>query len=105
MTANQRLPRRQPQMGPRSEGEQQALDGNQLNLAEAQAEGGIPTGGGERLVATEDLPGDAVGDAGVEKIKIAHDPQKPSAREVEEHRVSHYQFCRWCRECLLQLVP
>jgi hypothetical protein len=95
------LPRRPSRKGPRSEGEQAALSEDQLAPAEAQAEDGEPAGGGERLIATEDIPGDATGDAGVQKIKVAHDPQKPSAREVEEHRVTHYPFCRWCRECLL----
>ena len=98
LTTSTRLPRRLSQEGPRSEGEQQTPSGDHLTPAEDE---GAPVGGEERHVATEDIPGEAVGEAGVENDKVAHDPQKPSASEVEDHRVTHYPFCRWCRECLL----
>jgi len=34
------------------------------------------------------------------KIPIAPAPVKPSAREVEDHRIAHYPYRNWCIECL-----
>jgi len=36
----------------------------------------------------------------VEPLKIAPSPQRPSATDVEEHRVTHIPFRSWCRECV-----
>ncbi len=36
----------------------------------------------------------------VEPLKIAPSPQKPSAADVEEHRVTHIAFRSWCRGCV-----
>ena len=36
----------------------------------------------------------------VEPLKIAPSPQKPSATDVEEHRVTHIPYRSWCRECV-----
>ena len=36
----------------------------------------------------------------VEPIKTAPSPTMPSAVEAEEHRVTHYPFRSWCRECV-----
>ena len=33
-------------------------------------------------------------------VKMGVVPLKPSAAEVERHRVAHYPYRRWCRECL-----
>ena len=32
-------------------------------------------------------------------LKIAFAPTKPSAAEIEEHRVTHYPYRSWCDEC------
>ena len=37
----------------------------------------------------------------VEPLKTAPSPTMPSAAEVEEHRVAHYPFRSWCRECVM----
>ena len=37
----------------------------------------------------------------VEPIKTAPSPTMPSAAEAEEHRVTHYPFRSWCRECVM----
>ena len=34
----------------------------------------------------------------VEPLKVAPSLQKPSAADVEEHRVAHIPFRSWCRE-------
>ncbi len=31
---------------------------------------------------------------------MAPDPFMPSAAEVEEHRVTHWPYSSWCRECV-----
>ena len=35
-----------------------------------------------------------------EPLRIAQSPQKPSAADVEEHRVTHIPYRSWCRECV-----
>ena len=37
----------------------------------------------------------------VEPLAVSPSPSKPSAAEVEEHRVTHIPFRRWCRECMM----
>ena len=39
-------------------------------------------------------------DQEAEAVKIGRDPKLPSASEVEEHRISHFPFRIWCRECI-----
>ena len=36
----------------------------------------------------------------VEPLRVAPSPQRPSATDVEEHRVTHIPFRSWCRECV-----
>ena len=36
----------------------------------------------------------------VEPLRIAPSPQRPSAADVEEHRVTHIPYRSWCRECV-----
>ena len=36
----------------------------------------------------------------VEPLRMALSPQRPSATDVEEHRVTHIPFRSWCRECV-----
>ena len=33
-------------------------------------------------------------------VKVGTVPVKPTAAEVERHRIAHYPYRRWCRECL-----
>ena len=33
-------------------------------------------------------------------VKVGSVPVKPTAAEVERHRIAHYPYRRWCRECL-----
>ena len=35
-----------------------------------------------------------------EVVKVGRDPRLPSVAEVEEHRISHFPFRIWCRECI-----
>ena len=37
----------------------------------------------------------------VEPLKISPSPTQPTAAEIEEHRVTHLPFRRWCRECMM----
>ncbi len=97
-TKSPRYPRRQ--MGPRSEGEHGLPSTGSGEVVQSPNGEPLAPAEGEEIIATEDLPVDVSGEAGVEKIKVAHDPQQPSAGEVEDHRVSHYPFARWCRECV-----
>ena len=39
------------------------------------------------------------GEEGVEPV-VRRTESKPSAKEVEEHRATHYPFCEWCRYCV-----
>ena len=39
-------------------------------------------------------------EAEIEPLKIAPPPQKPSATDVEEHRVAHIPYRSWCRGCV-----
>ncbi len=89
-----------PMMGPRPEGEHSPPSAWRGEAVRGPGGELLAPVEGEEIVASDDLPADVSGEAGVEKIRIAHDPQKPSAREVEDHRVSHYPFARWCRECI-----
>ena len=41
---------------------------------------------------------EAVGEA--EPMRMAPDPGQPTAAESEEHRVTHYPYRNWCRECV-----
>ncbi len=50
----------------------------------------IEEGGEDIIIRDED----------VEKIRVAPSPKLPSAEEVEEHRIAHYPFRDWCRECI-----
>ena len=36
----------------------------------------------------------------VEPVAVAPNPMLPSASQVEEHRVTHYPYRSWCRECV-----
>ena len=36
-----------------------------------------------------------------EPLAISNSPSMPTAAEVEEHRVTHIHFLRWCRECMM----
>jgi len=36
----------------------------------------------------------------VEPLRFAPSPQRPSAADVEEHRVTHIPCRSWCRECV-----
>ena len=36
----------------------------------------------------------------IEPLKIGCSPCKPSAQEVEDHRISHYPFRNWCKFCV-----
>ena len=81
-------------MGPRSEGEHSLPSAWRGEVVHNPNGEPLAPDEGEEMVAIDDLPADVSGEAGVEKIRIAHDPQKPSAREVEDHRVSHYPFAR-----------
>ncbi len=37
----------------------------------------------------------------VSKIPIAPSPKMPSAAEVEDHRINHFPYRCWCRECVM----
>ena len=37
----------------------------------------------------------------VEPLVVSTSPVQPTAAEVEEHRVTHLPFRRWCRECMM----
>ena len=101
-TFDRQLPRQLFMTGPRSERELKAPNGDPLSPAEIDDPGHDEKDIEklEKFVATEDVPGEAVGEAGTETIRVAHDPVKPSAQLVEKHRVTHYPYERWCRECI-----
>ena len=55
------------------------------------------------LMMGDDEEGDkeaVIHDEDVEKLRVAPSPQMPSAAEVEEHRITHYPFRSWCKECI-----
>ena len=39
-------------------------------------------------------------DEEAQDVKAGVVPLKPSAAEVERHRITHHPYRRWCRECL-----
>ncbi len=41
------------------------------------------------------------GDEEVEPLRTAPSPQKPSAKEVEDHRTCHIPFRCWCKWCIM----
>ena len=78
----------------------------------AEAHHGIMTadGLGERLVApteedvaeNEEVQIQEEVNAEVEPLKLAPDPGRPTARQVEEHRrMGHIPYRSWCRWCTL----
>ena len=44
---------------------------------------------------------EAEGDGDIEPMRMANDPGKPTARQVEEHERTHLPFRSWCRWCVL----
>ena len=53
-----------------------------------------PLEGAEEEIVSEEI------EVEVEPLRIAPSPQKPSASEVEEHRITHIPCRSWCRECV-----
>ena len=45
-----------------------------------------------------EIDDDVSGEA--QENKVAPDPFMPSPAEVEEHRVTHWPYRSWCRECV-----
>ncbi len=68
----------------------------------------VATSGSDPQKAAFDFEGDDVPqhdeeqthDEEAQDVKMGTVPLKPSAAEVERHRVAHYPYRRWCRECL-----
>ena len=40
-------------------------------------------------------------DEEIEPLKVPSSPSQPTAAEIEEHRITHLPFRRWCRECMM----
>jgi hypothetical protein len=64
-------------------------------LPAEEAQEGLSEGGEEHVeIKDDEVSGEA------QDIKVAPDPFMPSAAEVEEHRVTHWPYRSWCRECV-----
>ena len=61
-------------------------------VTEGTADGGVDD-------AAEDV--DIQDEGEVEPLVVSTSPVQPTAAEVEEHRVTHLPFRRWCRECMM----
>ena len=68
-----------------------------LEITHDEWAGSPPLMPNEDEVGGEDV---VIRDEDVEKVRVAPSPQLPSAEEVEEHRLTHYPFRSWCRECI-----
>ncbi len=55
--------------------------------------------GCDKVLSNEDADHDEHTDE-AQGVKAGFVPLKPSAAEVERHRISHYPYRRWCRECV-----
>ena len=38
---------------------------------------------------------------GNRKVVRKHDPRQPSQQEKEEHEMTYFPFCSWCRHCIM----
>ena len=52
--------------------------------------------------ADDELWGDEIrikDDGEIEPVKMAQDPGQPTAKQVEEHRLTHSLYRSWCKWC------